>query len=140
MSKLLLITHGKLSFGFVDTLEMIVGSREDVFAISLEMDESPEILYRKIDQVLQLEDEDNNKVIILVDLFGATPFNVASKFAYEHTQMDISILSGVNLPMLFELFLHNTANPKDYKTLVQIGINKGKEGIVLIDNMKDGEE
>jgi len=101
MIALIVGTHGKFSFELVRSAEMISGQQENLGVAAFEPGESMEDLAEKYEELMEnLDCKDG--VLFLVDLFGGSPFNVASRIAINHQSMDI--ISGVNLPMLLEIF------------------------------------
>jgi|SRR5699024_7948847 len=97
---ILVLTHGKFGEELVKSAEMIVGSLENVNALSLMPDMSAEE-FRSI--VQEFLDETKDEIICLVDMFGGTPSNT---IMYLSQKYDITIISGVNLPMLLEVYMN----------------------------------
>ena len=95
LPKIIIATHGNLCESFLSTAEMIVGKLDEVFAVGLKPEESPE------DYLLKLKEkvETSNNAIILVDILGGTPFNTAMRLAKEY---HFQVFTGVNLGMLIE--------------------------------------
>ena len=101
MTGILVVTHGKMAEGMLDTLDMIMGTLEYVDYASLVRGEDCENFEKNIEnKVRALNNGDG--VLILVDLFGASPFNVSQKVTKKLEAEDIKtkIVSGVNLMML----------------------------------------
>jgi PTS system mannose-specific IIA component len=92
MIGLVLVTHGRLAVEFVTAMEHVVGTQEAIAAICIGPDDDMES--RRSDIAGAITKVDSGRgVIILTDLFGGTPSNLA-----------ISLMdSGVNLPMLIRL-------------------------------------
>ena len=84
---------------FVAALEHVVGSQEQVAAISIGPEDDME---RRRDDVLEkINDVDSGSgVIVLTDMFGGTPSNLAISFLEQST---VEVVAGVNLPMLIKL-------------------------------------
>ncbi|WP_283109243.1 PTS sugar transporter subunit IIA [Thomasclavelia spiroformis] len=141
MTGILVVTHGKMAEGMLDTLDMIMGTLEYVDYASLVRGEDCENFEKNIEnKVRALNNGDG--VLILVDLFGASPFNVSQKVSKKLEAEDIKtkIVSGVNLMMLLE-----ASSNRSYQTLeelVETVKNSGKDGIlepiVVIED--DGDE
>lgn len=124
--EILVLTHGQFGEELVKSAEMIVGSLENVSALSLMPDMSAEE-FKSITEDF-LEDTDN-EVICLVDLFGGTPSNT---IMYLSQNYNITIVSGVNLPMLLEVYMNlNTETTEKLadialETIVESGKNVSK--------------
>lgn len=94
-------THGKFSEELVKSSEMIFGNQENIKYVTFEPGESPDGLVEKYrDMMKELDYTDG--LLFMVDLFGGSPYNAASRIAAENENMDI--ITGVNLPMLLEVF------------------------------------
>ncbi|NVN58860.1 PTS fructose transporter subunit IIA [Enterococcus avium] len=93
---IVLMTHGSFGKELIASGELILGELKDVFSISLEAEKEPMELMSELETLLQ---SDFDQYILLADLFGGTPCNVAARFSLED---NVIVLSGVNLPMLIE--------------------------------------
>jgi PTS system mannose-specific IIA component len=99
MIGLVLVTHGKLAEEFRHALEHVVGPQKLIETICIGPED--DIDRRKQDILDAVENaDDGHGVIILTDMFGGTPSNLAiSVMAAEK----IEVIAGVNLPMLVKL-------------------------------------
>lgn len=95
----LIVTHGGLAQELLAAAEVIVGSLDDFRIVTLDWTDSFEEASRKTKAVLD-QIEPGRQVLILTDMYGGTPYNVAASLA-EPGQ--IEVLSGVNLPMVVRL-------------------------------------
>ena len=99
MIGLVLVTHGRLAEEFVRAMEHVVGKQEGVAAICIGPDDDME--GRRADIATAISSVDIGKgVIVLTDLFGGTPSNLAISLMEPGR---IEVLAGVNLPMLIRL-------------------------------------
>ncbi|MFC0194033.1 PTS sugar transporter subunit IIA [Aureimonas pseudogalii] len=99
MIGLVLVTHGQLAREFKLAVEHVVGPQEAFETICIGADDDME--QRRLDIVQAVRDADRGKgVIILTDMFGGTPSNLAISVMDEGT---VDVLAGVNLPMLIKL-------------------------------------
>ena len=99
MIGLVLVTHGRLAQELRAALEHVVGPQEAVEPISIEPDD--DIEQRRADIVDAVQRVDTGKgVVILTDMFGGTPSNLAISVM---PQGQIEVIAGVNLPMLVKL-------------------------------------
>ena len=86
--------------------------------------EGPDDLLRKYEEIVAAEGSPE-AVLLLVDLFGGSPYNAAVRLASAHEGMDV--LSGVNLPMLLELLDSRDEN-STVPQLVESAYNASREG------------
>ena len=99
MIGLVLVTHGRLAVEFITALEHVVGPQEAVEGICIDADDDMEV--RRSDIADAIARVSNGQgVIILTDLFGGTPSNLAISLMKSE---DIEVIAGVNLPMLIRL-------------------------------------
>ena len=99
MIGLVLVTHGRLAAEFVTALEHVVGPQEAVEAICIGPDDDMEGRRKDIAEAVGRVDGGQG-VIILTDLFGGTPSNLAISLMKSDK---IEVIAGVNLPMLIRL-------------------------------------
>jgi len=99
---LVLVSHGKLAEGLIDAMQMITGEQKAVRAIGLLETEDVEGLMDKILQAVN-EVDSGEGVLIMVDLFGASPFNASARLALTFPDRLLEVVTGVNLAMLVEL-------------------------------------
>ena len=99
MIGLVLVTHGRLADEFLNAVEHVVGPQDAFETISIGPEDDME--QRRIDIVEAVaRAERGSGVIILTDMFGGTPSNLAIS-VMEGSRIDV--LAGVNLPMLIKL-------------------------------------
>lgn len=99
MIGLVLVTHGRLAGEFRMALEHVVGPQEAIETIAIGADDDMEDRRQEIlDSVARVND--GAGVIILTDMFGGTPSNLAISVMQAGS---IEVIAGVNLPMLIKL-------------------------------------
>ncbi|UIJ71672.1 PTS sugar transporter subunit IIA [Aurantimonas sp. HBX-1] len=99
MIGLVLVTHGRLADEFRNAVEHVVGPQEAFETISIGPEDDME--QRRVDIVEAVgRAERGDGVIILTDMFGGTPSNLAIS-VMDGSRVDV--LAGVNLPMLIKL-------------------------------------
>src|ERR1051325_4265541 len=99
MIGLVLVTHGGLASEFVTAMEHVVGPQEAIEAICIGADDDMEARRKDIAEAIGRV-EQGQGVIILTDLFGGTPSNLAISLMKRE---NIEVIAGVNLPMLIRL-------------------------------------
>ncbi len=99
MIGLILVTHGKLAEEFVAAMTHVVGKQEAVVAISIGPEDNMETRRIDIGNAVSRVDSGTG-VIILTDLFGGTPSNLAISLMQRGK---VEVIAGINLPMLIRL-------------------------------------
>ena len=99
MIGLVLVTHGSLAVEFIRAMEHVVGPQENTAAVCIGPDDDME--HRRADiQKAVSSVETGEGVIILTDMFGGTPSNLAISIMEAKS---IEVIAGVNLPILVKL-------------------------------------
>lgn len=99
MIGLVLVTHGGLAREFLAAMEHIVGPQECVEVISIDAEDDMD--QRRADIFAAVEKVDCDcGVILLTDMFGGTPSNLAISLL---DNKKVEVLAGLNLPMLIKL-------------------------------------
>lgn len=99
MIGLILVTHGALAVEFVYAMEHVVGRQESVATICIAPHDDMEKRRKDIADAVKKVDSGEG-VIILTDLFGGTPSNLAISLMRAG---EIEVIAGINLPMLIRL-------------------------------------
>lgn len=99
MIGLVLVTHGRLAEEFVHAMEHVVGPQEHIAAIAIGPEDDMEA--RRADIAAAVAQVNGGRgVIILTDLFGGTPSNLAISLLVPG---QVEVIAGINLPMLIRL-------------------------------------
>jgi PTS system mannose-specific IIA component len=104
----LVVTHGHLGQELVAAAEMIVGEISHIRAVSIGWHDDVNDAHNDIEKRIA-EVENGKGVLILTDMFGGTPSNIALSF---HDPGKVDVVTGVNLPMIIKI-----ANQKEGDTL-----------------------
>ncbi len=99
MIGLVFVTHGRLAEEFRSALEHVVGPQEKLETVAIGPDDDMEQRRKDILEAIARVD-DNDGVILLTDMFGGTPSNLAISIM-DHA--NIEVIAGINLPMLIKL-------------------------------------
>ena len=99
MIGLVVVTHGRLADEFLSAAEHVVGPQEKIRAISIGPDDDMEKRRQDILDAAKAVDVGDG-VIILTDMFGGTPSNLAIAVM---DKANAEVVAGVNLPMLIKL-------------------------------------
>ena len=131
MVGLVVICHGEMGTELVKAAEMIVGKIQAVEAVSVKQESAPETLRDEIQRAIKKVDRKNG-VMVLTDMFGGTPSNIALAFLDDH----VEVVTGANLSMLIKF-----ANHQDDKTLAELAVlvqEAGQKSIVIASQMLKG--
>ena len=118
-------THGWAAEQLLKTAEMLLGEQENVGWIDFVPGENADTLIEKYNA--QLAKLDTSKgVLFLVDTWGGSPFNAASRIVVDKENYEV--IAGVNVPMLVETFMARDDNPS-FDELVALAVETGSEGV-----------
>ena len=120
----LVVTHGHLAHELVAAAEMIVGEISHIQAVSIgwhdDVNEARKEIERRIAEV-----DDGSGVLILTDMFGGTPSNIAFSF---HDPGKVDVVTGVNLPMIIKIA---TQENETLEGLARDVLEQGRSSISL---------
>jgi PTS system mannose-specific IIA component len=120
----LIVTHGNFGKELLKSVEMIMGEQEDAAALGLNLGDEVDALRAEVDRIIVENGENDKETIVLVDLLGGSPSNVALYALKKH---DIKLITGVNILMLIEFF--SSREYDELGDLVQKMIDSSVEGI-----------
>jgi len=99
MIGMVLVTHGKLAAEFLSALEHVVGKQQNAATVCIgpddDMEERRRDIVAAVDRV-----NDGSGVLLLTDMFGGTPSNLAISVL---DRANVEVIAGINLPMLIKL-------------------------------------
>ena len=99
MIGLVLVTHGRLAEELRLAMEHVVGAQRNVATVCIGPDDDMEGRRAEIHRCI-VEVDTGDGVVLLTDMFGGTPSNLAIS---QMVHKGVEVLSGVNLPMLVKL-------------------------------------
>lgn len=117
--KILLVSHGLMAEGIIDSLKMLIGEVDGLSHITFSRDMGVEELTKNISDYLDIH---SGNILIFTDILGGTPFNVSSVLT--QGREDVKVFYGMNLPIIIE-----AASMKD--TLEFKELNNHIDGIVV---------
>ena len=126
MVGIILATHGNFATGILQSASMIFGEQPNVAAVTLQPNEGPDDVRRKMEEAVA-SFEDPEQVLILVDLWGGTPFNQSNGLIAGHEDK-WAIVAGLNLPMLIDAYASRMMMETAHELAVQIS-GSAKEGV-----------
>lgn len=123
MIGLVLVTHGNLANEFISAMQHVVGKQEQIAAVCIGPEDDMEMrrseIMKKVEEV-----NDGSGVVVLTDMFGGTPSNLAISIM---DRAKVEIIAGVNLPMLIKIA--SLRKEKDLKNTVEGAQEAGKKYI-----------
>ncbi len=123
MIGLVLVTHGNLANEFISAMQHVVGKQEQVAPVCIGPEDDMEM--RRAEILKKVEDvNDGSGVVVLTDMFGGTPSNLAISIM---DRAKVEIIAGVNLPMLIKLA--SLRKDKNLKETVEGAQEAGKKYI-----------
>ncbi len=134
MIGIVIVTHGNLAQEFKLALEHIVGPQDNMITIDIGADDDMEVRRKEISDAIQ-QVETGSGVIILTDLFGGTPSNMAISMMQDDK---VDVIAGINLPMLVKL-----ASLRETKTILEateLAQEAGRKYIHVASKVLQGNE
>lgn len=120
-----IVTHGQFASELLAAAEMIIGSISHITAVSIGWHDDVEAAHNEIERAITRVSQGLG-VLLLTDMFGGTPTNIASMFLAEG---EVEVVTGVNLPMVIKL-----ASQTEDESLAVVArrvCDQGQEGIYL---------
>ncbi len=133
MIGLVLVTHGQLAREFRLALEHVVGPQQQIETIAIGPDDDMEKRRQEILDAIAATN-DGSGVIILTDMFGGTPSNLAISVMGPGS---VEVIAGVNLPMLIKLA--SERGEADLPTAVQEAQDAGRKYINVASRILQGQ-
>ncbi len=110
MTSIVMCGHGQLAIAMKESIIMIYGEIDNVIALEFNKQENREMLIEKMADAI----DPNVDTLIIVDLFGGSPYNAAAELAFK--QQNIQLISGMSLPMCLEVIDKRSELPLDELT------------------------
>ncbi|WP_373099824.1 MULTISPECIES: mannose/fructose/sorbose PTS transporter subunit IIB [Pasteurellaceae] len=133
MTHIIVATHGKFSQELVNSAAMVYGEDENTHVVTFLPGEGGEHLVAKYNAIIATLAE-NEPVLFLVDLFGGSPYNAASRVAAQRGE-NTDIVTGVSLPMLLEVL-----DAKAEMTLPELVDTAKEVGVAAVKSFRQRQE
>jgi PTS system mannose-specific IIA component len=133
MIGVVVVTHGQLAVELLNAAETIVGDLPRFTAVSMGWHEDTEGAREQIERAIARVQEGDG-VLILTDMFGGTPSNLAMTFLGHH---DVEVITGVNLPML--ITIAGFRQPENLLTAAREMREHGRNAIWVASDLLRGE-
>lgn len=121
---IMLMSHGNFAKSAIESAELIIGKQENYDTLSVfttnQVDNLKQEMINKINNLNTL-----NGLVILTDIIGGTPTNLAGNLM---TKENIIICSGLNLPMLLEVLMNREKNIDELKIIIETAY---KDGMII---------
>lgn len=127
----LILTHGGLARELLSAAQVISGRLAGFEALSLDWNDTFEEARAKVRAAIERLDEGQG-VLILTDMYGGTPSNVAVTFLQEGR---VEVLTGVNLPMVLRLACQ-AEEPQELEEMARWLQGKGQRSLCLCSEMQ----
>lgn len=119
----LIISHDEIGQALVHTATKVMGELPlPTIVIDIEPDTDPDVLIPKLYKLIE-DVSTPEGVLILTDLFGSTPSNIANALKDD---FNVRVVSGLNLPMLLRVMNYPNANIAE---LTEKALSGGREGV-----------
>ena len=120
---ILLVSHNQIGTELLNTSrQMLSSSPLPTKVMSIGIHDNPDIIKRNLEDIIKNLDQGNG-ILVLTDMFGSTPSNLACAVS---DRDDVRIVSGLNLPMLIRVLNYPSLKLED---LEQKALTGGREGI-----------
>ena len=126
MCSVVIVCHGRLAESLVESAAMLVGEPHDARTIAFLPGMGADLLLEKVKETSRSLNSEGG-VLILSDIPGGTPTRVAATLAAVE---GFEVVTGVNIPMLAEVFLADRSTPAT--ELAQVAVRAGKGGIMNV--------
>jgi PTS system ascorbate-specific IIA component len=124
MIGILIVAHGALGESLIDCATHVMGSRPALLEqFGIDMHDDPATLLPVMQKVVRDLDEGDG-VLILSDIYGATPCNIVTKLVKQNS---VEGIAGVNLPMLVRALTYRNGN---LTKLAEKALSGGQEGVI----------
>ncbi|WP_291652627.1 PTS sugar transporter [Clostridium sp.] len=133
MYKLVIVGHGNFPSGVLSAVSLLVGENENIIGLDLDSNETHEGFEKKLKGIL----DNNDKLIVLADLTGGAPHQIAARLILESSKLNQYIISGVNLALVVDLAMKcclGEVEDEDIQSELLSSIDDSKDATVLISN------
>jgi PTS system mannose-specific IIA component len=124
----IVVTHGGLGEELLKTARKVFGDFPDCYAIT-NASKSPQVVYEEISSVM---DEVGGPAVVFVDFSGGSCSHTCLRL--EMSRNDISVISGVNLPMLLAFL--NKREEVPFEALAKVVLERSLNSIKILDHSK----
>lgn len=127
MVGIVVISHGKLCEGIVDSVEMVAGKAAQLETVSLKPGMTPEVYRQMLKEAVERVDTGDG-ALVFVDIIGGTPFNSIALLSEE---LNVQAVTGFNMGMLVVMAIERTEEDT-LDTLAAKAESIGKDNIMIL--------
>ena len=130
MAGIIIVAHTPLASALLEFVEHIYGQvPEHIFSVNVPPHEDSKITLNKLQELVDTLHSEN-EVLVITDIMGATPSNVASRLMNKSNHgREIQVLTGVNLPMLLRAVSHRH---EPLSEIVEKSLQGGQQGVMRV--------
>ena len=133
---ILMVTHAELSKGYFSAMKLILDiNNEDMETVSFEAGEALDVFSEKLAEIIEKKYKDR-KIIVLLDLPGGTPANMALPFLSASRKL----VAGINLPFVLELMIAKKNGTLWEDLDIENMIENAKSSMVFYNKLLKSEE
>lgn len=125
MARIVLVMHEPLGSAFADCAAHVLGQQPALAVFDVIADENPEAVTERLTRVLV--DQADSDVLVLSDIVGATPFNIARKALAQAAQQGVEghLVTGTNLCMVLKALTANQNDPEKFSETIRQAAVRG---------------
>ena len=125
MVRIVLVMHEPMGSAFFSCAEHVLGSQPDLTVFDVLPEGKPEDLVPKLEQLLMERPDD--ETLVLCDLYGATPFNIAVKAIRQSMAKGLvaHLITGTNVCMVLKALTDQSHEPEKLAERVRQGALRG---------------
>jgi len=130
--KFLIATHGTLAAGIKSSLDLIIGSVEHVFLLEAYVDEQMSVEAELQNILAQVGEQD--ELVVFTDILGGS---ITNQILQHCLRPNVYVVSGVNLPLVIDMMLADSATPME--EVISTAIENAKEQMVFVNKLLTGQ-
>lgn len=125
MAHIVLVMHDPLGRAFAQCAAHVLGREPALTVFDVVADENPEVATERL--VAELADHQGGTILVLSDIFGATPFNIARKALARLDQQGAHghLVTGTNLCMVLKALTDNQDDPEKFSETIRQAAVRG---------------
>ena len=129
-----IVSHGQVATELLAAAETIIGNFKHITAVSIGWHDDVEAAKNEIRRAIErVADDGGGGVLLMTDMFGGTPTNIASMFLQPG---EVEVVTGVNLPMVIKLAGLQPGVPLE--EVARLVRDQGRQGIYLAGELLAG--
>lgn len=125
MARIILVMHEPLGRAFAECAAHVLGREPQLTVFDVVPDENPEVAARRLTRMLAEHSE--GAILVLSDIFGATPFNIARKALAQAAEQGVQghLVTGTNLCMVLKALTDNQDDPEKFSETIRRAAVRG---------------